>query len=357
MKTALLYLLLTLNLFADTSISGFSVLPRQDNVLDGNIAKYELYSSMDGKNWGAAVASGVMSNDKTLKKINFPTINSNFVKLKVLTEGNGSNNTNISEINVIDKNGNNLDRKDWKVSADSSTPAVGSPFGGPLFAIDGNPNTFWITDWKIPAPLPHEYVIDLGVTPIAPPIDTTLNVAPNFAIKWDANPEPNIAKYVISYGFSSGNYTKHIDVVGKLRYEFVNMDTKKTYLSLVAVNTDGLISEPSDELVANVVIKNFPSAPMPLAVESPARFIDILMSVPSASFTSIGKVPYPLVKGQRYKTNIVSEIDPAYPDIKKYIHVSMSIDGGATFKVIGKIAYPYVKGQKYKSALINSINE
>jgi hypothetical protein len=135
------------------------------------------------------------------------------------------------------------------------------------------------------------------------------------------------------------------------------MDTKKTYLSLVAVNTDGLISEPSDELVANVVIKNFPSAPMPLAVESPARFIDILMSVPSASFTSIGKVPYPLVKGQRYKTNIVSEIDPAYPDIKKYIHVSMSIDGGATFKVIGKIAYPYVKGQKYKSALINSINE
>ena len=52
-----------------------------------------------------------------------------------------------------------FDRSKWKiVSVDSFQPDEGLP----EHAIDGDPNTFWHTQWSPDKPLPHEMVIDFG---------------------------------------------------------------------------------------------------------------------------------------------------------------------------------------------------
>ena len=51
-----------INLGAVYDVSGFRYLPRQDGEPQGSIAQYEFYVSMDGTNWGTAVASGTFPN-------------------------------------------------------------------------------------------------------------------------------------------------------------------------------------------------------------------------------------------------------------------------------------------------------
>lgn len=49
---------LTVSLGAPVRVSGFRVLPRQDNTINGGIARYRFYVSEDGSHWGQPVAEG-----------------------------------------------------------------------------------------------------------------------------------------------------------------------------------------------------------------------------------------------------------------------------------------------------------
>jgi len=306
MRKLFLSFFLISQVFAGVTISGIKVLPRQDNALDGNISKHEIYVSSDEKTWGSPVYTGIMSNDKTEKTITFSEKNARFLKLKAITEGNGGKNSAISEINILDSSGKPLDRKNWVITADSSSTNSTYAIAGPVnFAIDGDTNTFWITDWTKAAPLPHEIIIDTGESPVI--VDLIPKVSPTFTILWDKNPEPDIVKYIISYGTTTQNYTTNIDSVSNL-YTFSNIPpNKRYYLAIIAVNKAGLKSEPSDEYVFDVILKNLPSAPIKPELVNNKRFINIQMSVDGVNYTSIGMVPYPVIKGQKYKTTILTE--------------------------------------------------
>ncbi|SNB46128.1 discoidin domain-containing protein [Geobacter sp. DSM 9736] len=82
------------------NLDGFSYLPRQNNIQNGRIAKYEFYVSSNGTNWGTAVAAGTFANDLTLKSIGFPATTGRYIRLRALSEVNGNPWTNAAEINV-----------------------------------------------------------------------------------------------------------------------------------------------------------------------------------------------------------------------------------------------------------------
>jgi hypothetical protein len=81
-----------------------------------------------------------------------------FVKLEELTEIGGNPWGSIAELNVLDANGANLPRDAWTASADSSDTS-----DRPSNAIDGNPQSFWHSQWNGAAPPPpHSFIVDLG---------------------------------------------------------------------------------------------------------------------------------------------------------------------------------------------------
>jgi YVTN family beta-propeller protein len=60
-----------------TDVGGLKYLPRQDTTFNGTIARYNVYLSADGVNWGLPVASGNFSDlgvDKTEKTLYFPNL-------------------------------------------------------------------------------------------------------------------------------------------------------------------------------------------------------------------------------------------------------------------------------------------
>ena len=60
-----------INLGATQAINGIRYLPRQDGEVNGTIAKYAVYVSNDGVNWGNAVAQGTFTKNTTEKEVHF----------------------------------------------------------------------------------------------------------------------------------------------------------------------------------------------------------------------------------------------------------------------------------------------
>ena len=68
------------------------------------------------------------------------------------------------------------------------------------------------------------------------------------ALKWDANSETNIAGYFVKYGASTTNYTNSI-WVGNTNSAVIEVGGVGTlYFAVTAVNSDGLESDPSNEV-------------------------------------------------------------------------------------------------------------
>ncbi len=107
----------------------------------------------------ASNTSGTVSTDFQWRIARPQTVS--FVKLEQLTEVNGNPWASMAELNLLDGNGDPLPRAQWKVSADSQEQSNGA--GLATNAIDGDPSTFWHTQWlgAVPAP-PHSFVVDLG---------------------------------------------------------------------------------------------------------------------------------------------------------------------------------------------------
>ncbi len=137
-----------IDLGANYTISGFQYLPRQDNYSAGNIANYEFYVSMDGVNWGTAVASGTLmtsASDHTQKQVTFAGTAGRYVRLRALTEVNGGPWTNVAELNVLGS------------AVTTSGPQVGSLTLSPA-SIAGGGTTSTATVTLTSAPLSYATV-------------------------------------------------------------------------------------------------------------------------------------------------------------------------------------------------------
>jgi hypothetical protein len=147
------------------SVSGFRYLPRQDASANGRIAKYEFYVSTDGVNWGGAVATGALANNASQKDVRFTATVGRYIRLRALTEVNGSPWASAAELNVFGDASTAstprlVPRDRWTVHAVDSQETNGYRAS---YAFDGDPATFWHTQWRASwAPGPHHIQIDMG---------------------------------------------------------------------------------------------------------------------------------------------------------------------------------------------------
>ena len=73
-----------LSLSREAEIKGIRYTPRQD-ASEGRIARYEVYVSTDGKEWGKAVATGTFADSKETQTVEFAPCKGRYVKLQALS--------------------------------------------------------------------------------------------------------------------------------------------------------------------------------------------------------------------------------------------------------------------------------
>ena len=85
--------------------------------------------------------------------------------------------------------------------------------------------------------------------------------AATLTASWSANPEADIAGYLLSYGTESGLYPNTVDVGNQTSYQVNGLADSTTYFFVVqAYNTSGEMSVPSDEVSATTSGDDAPSA-------------------------------------------------------------------------------------------------
>jgi hypothetical protein len=83
------------------TVGGLLYVPRTDGSSNGRVKDYEVYVSVDGKDWGRSLARGDWANDATTKYTTFPSCVARYVKLRGLSEVNGQPFMSAAEI-VVD---------------------------------------------------------------------------------------------------------------------------------------------------------------------------------------------------------------------------------------------------------------
>jgi len=92
---------LILDLKERVRLRGMTYLPRQD-MTNGRIARYEVYLSLDGKDWGSAVTAGTWPNDAARKTVRFEKPqDARFLKLVALSEVRGQPFAAVAEMNIL----------------------------------------------------------------------------------------------------------------------------------------------------------------------------------------------------------------------------------------------------------------
>jgi len=77
----------------------------------------------------------------------------------------------------------------------------------------------------------------------------SIAAAADVGLSWNANPETDIAKYRLSYGTSSGQYTQAKEVGRETRTLVTGLEAGRTYyFAVAAVNYAGIQSDPSAEV-------------------------------------------------------------------------------------------------------------
>ena len=84
-------------------VTGLRYLSRQDGGFNGGIAKYEIYVSTDGKEFGKPIAVGEFARKRVNQQILFQPQQARYLKLVVLSEVNGGPWASAAELGVIGK--------------------------------------------------------------------------------------------------------------------------------------------------------------------------------------------------------------------------------------------------------------
>ena len=127
-----------------------------------------------------------------------PSPNARYVRLTALTEVNGGAWTAVGEFSVLDGNGSPVPISEQSVFAYDSEELV-DEFSPVVRVIDGNPDTFWHTEWGATNPTPPHFVtLDLGsLRPIGGFIYTPRQAGVN----------GRIANYQVHYSSDAVNWT------------------------------------------------------------------------------------------------------------------------------------------------------
>lgn len=91
-----------MSLAKETTVEGIKYTPRQDSA-EGRIAKYEVYVSRDGKEWGKAVATGTFTNSKEVQTVRFAPCQARYVKLQALSAAKGDKLATVAELEILVK--------------------------------------------------------------------------------------------------------------------------------------------------------------------------------------------------------------------------------------------------------------
>jgi len=89
-----------INLGSIYEISGFRYTPSRDSI-NGRFGQFEFYTSLDGIDWGSAIATGTLENDPLVKEVKFTTVSAQYVRLVALSEVNNRPWTTMAELNVL----------------------------------------------------------------------------------------------------------------------------------------------------------------------------------------------------------------------------------------------------------------
>ncbi|MER6573177.1 discoidin domain-containing protein [Streptomyces sp. NPDC001093] len=93
---------ITIDMHQTQVVSALVYQPRQDGNSNGNIGAYTITTSLDGTNFGAAVASGTLADDTTIKTLSFVPTKTRFIRLTAQSEaGNRGPWTSAAEINLL----------------------------------------------------------------------------------------------------------------------------------------------------------------------------------------------------------------------------------------------------------------
>ena len=128
-------------------IKGFTYLPRQDEEVNGTIKDYEFFVSNDGKEFGQPLKKGAFERGKEIKTVTFDAKTCQFIKLKALSEINDQPWTSAAEIGIIQEVESVAAKPSLKVVKVDSEQIFGEDHQG-ANAVDGNPATFWHTQWR-----------------------------------------------------------------------------------------------------------------------------------------------------------------------------------------------------------------
>lgn len=90
---------ITVNLNNSYNVTGIKYMPRQDGETIGNIKNYEVYTSTDNQTYTLA-GSGTFAADSTAKDVTFSSRTARYVRLKSLSDVDGSPYANAAEIQV-----------------------------------------------------------------------------------------------------------------------------------------------------------------------------------------------------------------------------------------------------------------
>lgn len=127
-----------------------------------------------------------------------PSPNARYVRLTALSEVNGAAWTAVGEFSVLDGNGSPVPISEQSIHDFDSEELV-DEFSPVVRVIDGNPDTFWHTEWgAVNPPPPHFVTIDLGsMRPVGGFIYTPRQAGVN----------GRIANYQVHYSSDAVNWT------------------------------------------------------------------------------------------------------------------------------------------------------
>lgn len=143
-----------------TKIKGISYLPRQGDTENGTIKGYEIYAGLDRENT-PLVKKGAFARGREKQFALFDLAEVRRVKLVALSEVNEAPWSSAAEIGVVLEGDQVVARPALSVAGVDSEETAGEDAKG-ANAVDGNPATFWHTQWQDSAPsCPHEIVLKL----------------------------------------------------------------------------------------------------------------------------------------------------------------------------------------------------